>query len=139
MSHKGQRRRGLSQGHHDAAEGHCEHSTVDVAELEARITANVLGRIALALAGPTKPSHYSRRRGCAPPGRSDRNWKAIARTVPGASKPGRWWIVPVSDYEAWERSQSRRAPPAVTANDHGPSTWTPAQAMAELGLRGTRS
>ena len=109
-----------------------------VPELVAEILPRILAGIAARMTAPGKPNAYSTRKGHGPEGLSDRLWKAVAPTIPGYVRRGRWGFVSREDFEQWERSRS--AAPAATkpSNDVARSTWTPAQAMAECGLRGTR-
>ncbi len=97
-----------------------------------------------ALAMATTPDLYSTRKGHAPPGWSDDAWKSVAPTIPGAYKPkdangkaGRWTLVPRRAFEAWQAAQ-HGAPPPAPANDADDEGWTPAKALASVGLRRTR-
>jgi hypothetical protein len=99
-----------------------------VEEVAQLVLANLLERIAQA----SKPIAYSTRRGHGPPGMSDRACKRVLPLVPGATTRGRWIVVSVAAFEAWERRDA--APPATPPAE----PWTPAVAAREAGLRGTR-
>ncbi len=102
-------------------------------EIAPRVAALVFAKLAIAIGGAGEP--YSTRRGHGPPGVSEERWRTLAPTIPGAHKPGRWWLVPRPSYEAWA-STSTPAPAPTAAND-GPE-WDPASVLAELGLRRSR-
>ena len=116
-----------------------------VAALAPRVTAIVLGQLAAALGTVEAP--YSTRDGDthAPPeyrGRAKR-WRRDAPGIPGAARVGRWWSVPRGAYASWLASQSTTAPmpmPVATtqANDSPAAPWTPAGALASVGLRASR-
>ncbi len=93
----------------------------------------------LALGAPQTP--FSTRRGQEPPEFVGRRkpWRATARTIPGATKSGRWWYVERATYAAWLASQATTATPKRTppANDAG-VPWTPRAALLSVGLRPTR-
>lgn len=116
----------------------------ELAPMVARELASALLRVA-----DPSPATYSTRRGCAPPGWSDRAWKKTAPTVPGAYQPraasggaSRWWVVPRTAFDAWTVTQAPAhgigATPAPPANDATTTEWSPLAALAEAGLRPTR-
>jgi hypothetical protein len=84
---------------------------------------------------------FSTRRGQEPPEFVGRRkaWRATARTIPGATKSGRWWYVERATYAAWLASQATTATPTTLApaNDAG-VPWTPRAALLSIGLRPTR-
>jgi hypothetical protein len=93
------------------------------------IARRMLVLLAGALAGSLgRERNYSTRRGHAPPGFSDENWKVVAPTIPGAVKRGRWWTVSV---EALAAHEGRQAAPAPKPESY----WSPEMAATELGLR----
>jgi hypothetical protein len=89
----------------------------------------------LALGAPQTP--FSTRRGQEPPEFAGRRkaWRAEARTIPGATKSGRWWYVPRQAYAAWLASTAVTSSQSP-ANDA--ATWTPRAALRSVGLRSTR-
>jgi hypothetical protein len=84
---------------------------------------------------------FSTRRGQEPPGFVGRRkaWRAVATTIPGATKSGRWWYVERATYAAWLASQATTPAPTTPppANDAG-APWTPCAALLSVGLRPTR-
>jgi hypothetical protein len=109
-----------------------------VPELVEEILPRVLAGIAARMIAPGRPTAYSTRKGHGPEGLSERRWKAVAPTIPGYVRRGRWGFVSHEDFEQWERSRSTAPAATKPSNDVARSTWTPAQAMAECGLRRER-
>lgn len=92
-------------------------------------------RTILGAALAQKPAVYSSRRGRGPEGMSEDRWKALAPTIPGAVKRGRWWVVSRDAFEAYEASQV----PAVEAPKLAPVVeLTRAEAFLRAGLRASR-
>jgi hypothetical protein len=103
---------------------------------ELRAIRERLDRIALG----ASETPFSTCRGQEPPEfvRRRKAWRLAARTIPGATKSGRWWYVPRPAYAAWLASQATTSPEARRpANDAG-ATWTPRAALLSIGLRPTR-
>jgi hypothetical protein len=99
----------------------------------------------LSLARANVDAQFSTREGLEPPefvGRR-RAWLATAKTIPGAIKIGRWWLVPRPAYAAWLTSRATVPASAATttatspANDAG-DAWTPRKALLSVGIRPTR-
>ncbi len=103
----------------------------------------VAAKIAEKTAGPS--THYgSGRSATLPPGKS-RAWAVRnLKSIPGARKVGRDWVVSVDDYEAWlaDRDAARFrqgiGETARAANDTVDVEALADQALAEAGLRRTR-
>lgn len=112
-------------------------------DLAERVAAKVLER----LAAPT--SHYGTRVGATlPPGKS-RAWALrTLKTIPGARKVGRDWVVSAADFDAWaaekdseaQRNASRRNMPRKSLVDlrHSPSNDIDALAEQALQASGFR-
>jgi hypothetical protein len=82
-----------------------------------------------------RPTVYSSRKGHHAPGYAEREWKALAKRL--GVRRGRWWVVERSVLEAYE-AQGDGKPQNDTAAPT-PSTWSPAAALAEAGLRRART
>jgi hypothetical protein len=108
---------------------------IDVGQLRSIVRDEV--RRMLAPLMKDAPTHYSTRRGHAPPGWSVEAWRTVAATIPGSYTPGRWTIVPRAAFDAWiaSRSTSTRASTAP-ANDA--PVWDPSSVLTDLGLRSAR-
>ena len=106
-------------------------TTIDLDDLAARVAPLVVAILTRALTTGTA-APYSTRKGAGPAGIGDRTWKRIARTIPGAQHVGRWIIVPRHVYDAWA---ARDVAPAPAANDAIAEPWSPARALASVGLR----
>lgn len=78
---------------------------------------------------------YSTRRGAAPPGWSLDAWRVAAPKIPGAHKPGRWWVVSKVAYEAWVASKSGAAMPATNGTTPANDSWDPSSVLDSLGLK----
>lgn len=105
----------------------------DIETIAMRAAEIVLARVATALS--SEPSSYSTRKGGPrPAGMSEERWREIAPTIPGATKPGRWWAVSRLSYETWSQASAPRPAPA------GPNEkpWSPDDVLEELGLRKPR-
>jgi hypothetical protein len=85
----------------------------------------------------TRPDAYTTRRGHEPPGWAAERWRETAPTIPGAHKPGRWWVVPVASYEAWvARQNSSPTPGAAPATTTAtPRPWHPRMSAEAMGWR----
>jgi len=90
-----------------------------------------------AVASP-KPSFYSTRRGHAPAGYPDERWKAVAPTIPGAVRRGRWVVISREAVEAFEAAQLAPSTPAATPMEAAASSWSPGAALARAKLRAVR-
>ena len=125
---------GPARNRHDAADKHVERTTrIDEREVR-RVVRDELRRMLARLVDDDRV--YSTRRGCAPEGYSRDAWRDLARRI-GVPR-GRYWVVTQAQLAAYEAGQAAPPPPA---NDAPASTWTPADAMRDLGLRpagGTR-
>ena len=106
---------------------------VDLDALAERLAPLVAARLAQAMVTRTS-APYSTRRGCGPAGLKDRTWKKIAPMIPGAQHSGRWVIVQREAYEKWA---SRDARPSTASAATG-EPWSPAAALASVGLRAPR-
>jgi hypothetical protein len=107
-------------------------------ELAELVAAKVLAR----MAAPT--SHYTTRAaGPHPPGKS-RAWALrTLKTIPGARKVGRDWVVAVDAYEAWltDRDAARVAGKSHVDSRHSPANDVDAlaeQALLASGFRAVR-
>lgn len=75
---------------------------------------------------------FTTRRGEGPPGFSHRCWRALAKSIPGARRHGRWFVVSVEAFDRWMDSRGQgQGCPTVT------SKWSPRAALAEAGIDGT--
>jgi len=95
----------------------------------------VLRHLAVALGASQSP--YSTRRGHEPPefrGRA-KAWRSVAAGIPGGVRIGRWVSVPRDAYSRWLSLQTTCT---TASNDTTAQPWTPAQALAEAGIRSTR-
>lgn len=101
--------------------------------VELRAIRELLERLALG----ASDAPYSTRRGQEPPEFVGRRkaWRLAARTIPGATKSGRWTYISRPAYAAWLASQA--GPLLRPANDAG-VPWTPRSALLSVGLRPTR-
>lgn len=104
----------------------------DVERIAQRAAAIVLQRIASAIS--TESTIYTSRKGHGPPGASEERWKVIAPSIPGAHKPGRWWVVSRVAYEAWAVAGTPTPAPESTEG----KPWDPKSVLDQLGLRPTR-
>jgi hypothetical protein len=119
-------------------------TTIDYAalarELAPLVAPLVVARFTAAL-GASAESPYSTRRGHEPPEFSGRPkaWRALASTIPGAVRLGRWVSVPRRAWVAWIESQSSPAP--LVQRDPKPvndsESWSPRRALEQAGLRPT--
>jgi hypothetical protein len=103
---------------------------------ELRAIRELLERLALG----ASETLFSTRLGQEPPEfvRRRKAWRLAARTIPGATKSGRWWYVPRPAYAVWLASRATTRPAALRpANDAG-IPWTPRAALLSIGLRPTR-
>lgn len=100
--------------------------------LAPKVAELVFARLAAVLSTTADP--YSTRAGGEPPEFRARakKWRAVAPSIPGAVRLGRWVSVPRAAYAAWVESQ---ATPAKSANA---SAWSPAAALRAVGIRGSR-
>ncbi|MDP9035704.1 MAG: hypothetical protein M3O50_12940 [Myxococcota bacterium] len=90
----------------------------------------MFGRV---LEEPGEP--YSTRKGREPEefrGQAKR-WRAVAPTIPGAVRIGRWWSVSRANYAAWCGGARTDPTPAPTAR-----AWDPYDAIEKAGLRVVR-
>jgi hypothetical protein len=112
--------------------------SIDLDALRRAVVRDVVAILVGALAATDKPSVYSTRRGCAPPGFADRAWKALAPTLPGATKRGRWTVVARADFDRWEAAQGATSGATSAANDTTSEPWSPETSALALGLRASR-
>jgi hypothetical protein len=83
------------------------------------------------------PAAYTTRRGDAPPGWADERWHSAAPTIPGAHRPGRWWVVPRTAYDAWIAGQSTALQSDVL-HDAPPEKWDPLANIEDARARRAR-
>lgn len=107
-------------------------------ELADRVAARILEKLSAA------PSFYGTGKGATlPPGKT-RAWALRnIRTIPGARKVGRDWIVSISDFDAWaterdserQRNASRRNMPRKSHDDlrHANDARQSVEALARIG------
>lgn len=98
-------------------------------ELAERLAAKVLDR----LAAPAE--HYGTGRAATlPPGKS-RAWALrMLKTIPGARKVGRDWVVSIEDFDAWASEQDTRRCAVKTSGTLGPPRGRPTMASSSLTL-----
>jgi hypothetical protein len=125
---------GPARNRHDAADKN--EFTTHLSEARIRdLVKNEVRRLLMRIVDDG-PSAYTTRRGDAPPGWADERWHAVARTIPGAHKPGRWWVVPRTAYDRWVAGQSETQP--ATANDAPPAKWDPLASLEAARARRAR-
>lgn len=107
-------------------------------ELAERVAAKVLAKLSAA------PSFYGTGKGATlPPGKT-RAWALrTLKTIPGARKVGRDWVVSVADFDAWasdrdsecQRKASRRKMPRKSNDDlrHANDARQSIEALARIG------
>jgi hypothetical protein len=109
---------------------------VDLEALARAVAPLVVAQLAMALGASGAP--FSTRRGSEPPefvGRA-KKWRSVAPTIPGATKIGRWVVVPRDAYGRWLEDQStERSPPRLAVSQRATEPWTAAAALASVGLR----
>ncbi len=98
-------------------------------ELADRVAARVLEKLSAA------PGHYSAKN--PPPGKSKAWALRMIKTIPGARKVGRDWIVSVADFDAWlvDRASTPTRTKARPSND---VEALAAEAFRAAGLRAIR-
>jgi len=90
--------------------------------------ARELGSVLLAaVATAATPTEWSSRKGCAPPGYSDRRWRAIAKQI--GTLRGRWYVVSASALARYEAGERPAVAPASTSPE-----WSPSLVAERLGL-----
>lgn len=138
MTPKSRRRRGPDQGHPDAAREQDNGSTVDLDALARRLAPLVALQLSAILAGAALGATYSTRvDGPVPPEFAGRRraWLAIAPTIPGAVRLGRWWSIPRDAYERWLKAHAAAPQMGAPAAAAVEAEWSPAALAADLGLR----
>jgi hypothetical protein len=134
MTPKSLRRRGLPVERAQAAATRPANVSMPLGPEQVRAIAREEFRRLLGRLVADEPAAYSTRRGGPrPPGVSAEAWREQAPQIPGARKPGRWWIVPAAAYEAWIAARSTTPTSPAPATDT--PIWDPESVVVELGLR----